>query len=268
MNRNLIASIFCLLQLAAFSQTTQHVKNKIDRYTVERYDVLSGHPEIKNGPYALYVYGRLVQSGFYLDGKKDSLWKFFSYNGQLQESGFYKSDLKQGYWTERAGDARGSYLNGQRIGEWTFYAGPATRIQVYNYDTRLLTWYEPAMFPEASRKDRVLPDPSADSMDVILDHPAMYIGGNAELYKKIQMYVRYPLKEKENNTMGTVYVAFEIDSNGHAHHYRIQKGVSEGLDKEALRVIQLLGEDNWIPAAYMGKPIETTFIQPVKFVLQ
>ena len=44
--------------------------------------------------------GKLLQTGFYLQGKEDGHWEFYNEDGQLNYSGYYKNGERVGEWFE------------------------------------------------------------------------------------------------------------------------------------------------------------------------
>lgn len=94
---------------------------------------------------------------------------------------------------------------------------------------------------------------------------AEYKGGQEAMIKFLSENIRYPEEARKAKTAGTVYVAFTIDKNGKVTNATIKKSVSELLDAEALRVVQLM--PGWIPAKQNGQPVESEMILPIKFAL-
>lgn len=75
----------------------------------------------------------------------------------------------------------------------------------------------------------------------------------------------YPTHAKLNDVEGTVYVVFTVDRLGNVINAKVDKGVNEDLDKEALRVISL--SPRWKPAKQNGETIETTYRIGINFQL-
>jgi protein TonB len=88
-------------------------------------------------------------------------------------------------------------------------------------------------------------------------------GGEKALYKFLRKTVRYPEVAKRTGEEGTVYVKFIIDVTGAVTGIEIIKGVSAALDKEALRVINLM--PHWKPGKQHGMAVNVRRILPLKF---
>ena len=83
--------------------------------------------------------------------------------------------------------------------------------------------------------------------------------------KWIQANVVYPESALTKNEQGFVYVKFVVNRDGSIEQVSIRKGVSEALDKEALRVVKSM--PNWIPGKEEGKPVRVSFTLPISFRL-
>jgi|688.fasta_scaffold215281_3 protein TonB len=90
-------------------------------------------------------------------------------------------------------------------------------------------------------------------------------GGPEALNKWIQANVVYPESALTKNEQGFVYVKFVVNRDGSIEQVSIRKGVSEALDKEALRVVKSM--PNWIPGKEEGKPVRVSFTLPISFRL-
>lgn len=73
----------------------------------------------------------------------------------------------------------------------------------------------------------------------------------------------YPQSAINDSIEGTVFVEFWIDTIGHTIGHSVVKGVREDLDKEALRVTQLISFKT--PAYQKDKAIVVPFCVPVIF---
>ncbi len=100
--------------------------------------------------------------------------------------------------------------------------------------------------------------------DVVEQMPE-FPGGTGELMKYVSMSVRYPEKALKAGTQGRVIVNFIVEADGSISNANVQKGVSEELDKEALRVIESMPK--WIPGMQNGKAVRVYYALPVTFRL-
>jgi len=99
---------------------------------------------------------------------------------------------------------------------------------------------------------------------IVEDMPE-FIGGEKEMLRYLITNTKYPEIEKKLGNQGTVWVSFVVGKDGKVKNAKIERGVSEYLDKEALRVINAMPD--WIPGKQRGKAVNVSFNLPVKFVL-
>ena len=68
--------------------------------------------------------GMLSISGYFNDGKKDSIWQFYSYLGNIDKKIAYKNDSLDGeylvYYEDQSINTKGNYKNGVKTGVWTW----------------------------------------------------------------------------------------------------------------------------------------------------
>ncbi len=93
-----------------------------------------------------------------------------------------------------------------------------------------------------------------------------YIEGNDSLMSFINNHIIYPEEVKNKKINGTVFVEFEVNTDGTIGKFVIVRSVNTLLDKEAMRVIKLTS-GKWKPGLQDGKPVKTRIIIPVKFEL-
>ena len=78
--------------------------------------------------------------------------------------------------------------------------------------------------------------------------------------------MRYPEDAEKAHEQGRVIVKFIVEKDGSAGNFEVVQGVSESLDKEAVRVLKDMPK--WTPASVNGKPVACYFTLPVSFRLQ
>jgi TonB family protein len=99
--------------------------------------------------------------------------------------------------------------------------------------------------------------------DVPGDEPPEFPGGDVALIQWIQERIRYPAAEQFLGNEGKVYLRWVVMEDGSVTDIKVVKGVSPGLDKEALRVAGELPK--FIPARQAGKRVRVYFDFPVVF---
>jgi hypothetical protein len=75
---------FCVIN--CFAQDTVERKNRFSDSLIERFYVLKSNPEIRQGPYTVFLHRRIVIArGRYNNNKKAGTWFFFDTGGKLVE---------------------------------------------------------------------------------------------------------------------------------------------------------------------------------------
>lgn len=107
--------------------------------------------------------------------------------------------------------------------------------------------------------------PPTDESDVsdFAEVDPEFPGGESAMIKFIQENVTYPEMSREMGEQGTVYVQFVVNTDGSIQNVKVLKGVSELLDKEAVRVIKKM--PNWSPGKQNGEPIRVRYQIPIRF---
>ena len=108
-------------------------------------------------------------------------------------------------------------------------------------------------------------DKNEDIFQVVEDMP-QFIGEDGNVMKFLAKRIRYPLEAQKKNITGKVFVTFVINKNGEPVNFRIAKSVDPLLDREAIRVLQLM--PNWKPGTQRGNPVSVEYTVPINFQLQ
>ncbi len=96
-----------------------------------------------------------------------------------------------------------------------------------------------------------------------------YPGGDFELRKFIARNVKYPVEAQKGNIQGKVYVQFIVNKKGNVQKIKVIHSVNQYLDKEALRVVNKLGNVTWTPGKDKnGQALSVKMTVPIQFVLQ
>ena len=125
-----------------------------------------------------------------------------------------------------------------------------------NPDPEPLIWPDPERMPEP---------PKANPIIDFVDIEPVYPGGVEEMMKFISREVKYPAIDREVENQGRVYVEFVVEKDGSLTNIKILRGVSETIDREAIRVVQLM--PNWAPGEVGGKIVRCKSRLPIKFEL-
>ena len=82
----------------------------------------------------------------------------------------------------------------------------------------------------------------------------------------VYSYIKYPQPAIDKGIQGTVNVSFVIEKDGSVTNVRVEKGVDELLDAEAVKVIA--ASPKWIPGEIGRKKVRCRVTVPVEFKLQ
>lgn len=89
-------------------------------------------------------------------------------------------------------------------------------------------------------------------------------GGLEGFQKLLRKNLKYPAKAKRNDTQGKVFVEFTVSRTGNITNLKILKGIGDGCDQEASRVIAL---SKWKPGKQRGVPVNVRMVQAIDFRL-
>ncbi|MFV0586805.1 energy transducer TonB [Bacteroides reticulotermitis] len=116
--------------------------------------------------------------------------------------------------------------------------------------------------------EEIIPDEAV--IQDIVDLPEVmpeFPGGMSELMNFIAANIIYPqeLAQGEISVQGRVIIEMIIDKEGDIVQSKVIRGIHPQLDKEALRVVQLMPK--WKPGLVDGQPVLSKFTIPIVFKL-
>lgn len=91
-------------------------------------------------------------------------------------------------------------------------------------------------------------------------------GGMSKMYEYLQRTTKYPDMEFDAGIQGKVYIEFVVNRDGSIDEVKVRRGVSPGLDREALRAVRSMPK--WTPGKMNGKAVKVRFTIPVDFKLK
>ncbi|GAB3896332.1 hypothetical protein GCM10028803_13810 [Larkinella knui] len=103
-----------------------------------------------------------------------------------------------------------------------------------------------------------------ETFSVVEQNPE-FPGGMSALGLYLTKSIRYPAEARQNNTQGTVFVQFTVNTTGDIYGLRVKKGIGSGCDEEAVRVVSQM--PRWTPGIQNGKPVLTQYVLPIQFQL-
>lgn len=90
-------------------------------------------------------------------------------------------------------------------------------------------------------------------------------GGVPAMQQYFTDNLRYPATDKEAGKEGKVYVGFTVARDGSVADVQHVRGVSAGLDREAVRLVKAMPK--WTPGKQRGRPVPVRMTVPVSFKL-
>lgn len=93
-----------------------------------------------------------------------------------------------------------------------------------------------------------------------------------ELDKYVQSKINYPYFARKKKIEGTVFVRFVIEKEGTITEPKVVRGLGEGCDKEALRIVNTMNdlppELGWVPGFHRGRKVKVLYTVAVIFKLR
>jgi hypothetical protein len=97
------------------------------------------------------------------------------------------------------------------------------------------------------------------------DTSPQFPSGNEGLAQFLKANLVYPEYAKENGFEGRVFAQFVVTKEGKIEDIQLMRGVEPGIDKEALRIYQLMPD--WEPATINGNPVNALMQLAINFKL-
>ncbi len=99
----------------------------------------------------------------------------------------------------------------------------------------------------------------------VVEESATPVGGLEVVARTISSNLQYPTEAAKKGIEGTVFISFVVNKDGSLSDFELKKGVDPVIDKEALRVAQMLPA--WNPGKQNGMAVRQQFVLPVAFRL-
>ena len=100
--------------------------------------------------------------------------------------------------------------------------------------------------------------------DIVEQQPE-FPGGYGALTQWIDDNLKYPVEAAMDGIEGRVIVQFIIRPTGKIVDAKVARGIAPSLDKEALRLINIM--PNWIPGRQKGKAVNVRYTTWITFKL-
>ena len=100
----------------------------------------------------------------------------------------------------------------------------------------------------------------------VVEQDPVFPGGVEAMYRYIAENLRYPQQAVEANVQGRVFLDFIVEKDGSISSPRVLRGIGNGCDDEALRVVEAMPK--WTPGKQGGKAARVRYTLPINFKLQ
>ena len=122
--------------------------------------------------------------------------------------------------------------------------------------------YEKAATIEATAPEFVSRE---DSIYTMVDPMPGFPGGDEARIKFLVSNLKYPEKARKEGIEGRVFISFVIEKDGSISTIKLLRGIGNGCDKEAMRVVSIMPQ--WEPGKIDGNPVRVQFNMPFHFNL-
>jgi TonB family protein len=129
---------------------------------------------------------------------------------------------------------------------------------------KCIPYHEVRLFDKTSKRETASYKIDKDTIYTFGTKNPEYPGGAEAIVKYLSENLQYP--SRTSQSPGTVYIKFVVQKNGALSDIKVQRSVNAAFDQEALRVIREM--PSWIPGEYNTRPVNMSYILPVKFSLR
>jgi TonB family protein len=150
-------------------------------------------------------------------------------------------------------DAEGEVIDGMADGNWHGRINDSVEFQS--------VFQRGKLFSTSRTYKNKNNDKTFTKVDIVPEFP----GGFEAFGRYLGKSLRYPALARENGTQGRVIIAFVVEKDGTLSDVKIAKGIGDGCDEEALRVINNCPP--WKPGIQNGKPVRVAYSVPISFAL-
>lgn len=104
---------------------------------------------------------------------------------------------------------------------------------------------------------------NGEEVFLVVEESATPVGGMEKLYEYVGKKLKYPANALAKRTSGRVFVEFVVLKDGSVTNVRVIKGIGDGCDEEAMRVVQ--NSPKWNPGKQRGKAVAQKMVLPIVF---
>lgn len=225
-----------ILLFTGIRSTSQETKKVVERSHDNisnwdiKYFVLKDHRDVKHGPFTYYNNGKLFVSGYYKNGKKDSIWHRYDAEGRIVATKRYTDNI--------------------RTGSWEFYNPKGTIEWAYNFSND-----SAFKLPKPVREYVYL---AADSrwVEAKTDREPVNLCAKLDWQYFLNRNLRYPREAIDKGQQGKGVVDVTVDENGEPIDYSVSmESDFPILGEEAMRIVKMF-DPEFLPAVKDGKKVK------------
>ncbi len=154
---------------------------------------------------------------------------------------------------------QGPFTQGEKTGVWEYFDAQGDLVQKYNFSTQSFE-----LLKDFTSVKEVYILQGEDLVQVNTGARPVLLGGDAKFYYFPANNLRYPYSALAKGISGTVAVIVTITKEGKMVNPFIPKEGDKDLDKEALRVINLI-PDEWVPLRINGLAMDSLVLLFISF---
>ncbi len=171
-----------------------------------------------------------------------------------------------GKWREynanfTAMDAEGDVVNGLASGQWNGRMNDSVNFEKLFIKGELIYTSKIYKYKQSSYND----NPDSLKIFTVVERMPEFPGGIDGFAKFLGYYIRYPADARQNGTHGRVVLNFVVERDGRLTNLKVYRGIGDGCDEEALRVMKL--SPHWNPGMQNGKPVRVAYNIPIAFTI-
>ncbi len=135
-------------------------------------------------------------------------------------------------------------------------------ILVYSCDTDTAEELIPAQTKDNSSEKKSAQD---EQVFMVVEKMPEPTGGIGQLMQYLGENIKYPAEARQKGTEGKVFVQFIINKDGSIGDVQVMKGIGNGCDAEAVRVVKAM--PTWKPGLQNGEAVNVRMSLPIMFKL-
>ncbi len=101
---------------------------------------------------------------------------------------------------------------------------------------------------------------------VIVEQMPEFPGGTDKMMRYLSNTIRYPVEAQMKKVQGMVITSFIVGKDGAISDIEVVRGIGNGCDDEAVRVIKNM--PTWVPGKQGGQLVPVKFTLPIRFALR